>query len=290
MCTSDTPPHSADGIPSAPDSALQFAADIPLAQADTSTRPVEDSAEDIRPATAETDAPSRLVEETHVADMGTSTTSTELIPVAEANTSTGSIEGTRSAAAETDTTSQLVEGMPLVLADTSSSAPADDVLPAAAEIPLPPAANTEKQRGRPFEPGQSGNPNGRPKGSRNRVTKAVEALYGRSEALVDRAAGMALAGDGPMLRALVSWLMPKTRDRTVEFDLPPIESAADAVEAERAVLTACSRGELTPSEATEVMALISSLARTIEGAEIETRLAALEKRQEPLAGLYKRKL
>ena len=47
------------------------------------------------------------------------------------------------------------------------------------------ADNTaEKQRGRPFEPGQSGNPNGRPKGSRNRVSHAVEALiHGKAEAL-----------------------------------------------------------------------------------------------------------
>ncbi|MGB6419402.1 MAG: DUF5681 domain-containing protein, partial [Pseudolabrys sp.] len=34
-----------------------------------------------------------------------------------------------------------------------------------------PAENTaQKQRGRPFEPGKSGNPKGRPKGSRNQAT------------------------------------------------------------------------------------------------------------------------
>jgi hypothetical protein len=178
-----------------------------------------------------------------------------------------------------DTSSHLVEGKPFAPADTSSSAPADDVRLAAAGIP--PAANTEKQRGRPFEPGQSGNPNGRPKNSRNRVTKAVEALDGHSEALVAKAVEMALAGDSSMVRALVSSLMPRTRDRTVEFDLPKIETAADACAASAAVLAACSRGELSPNEATEVMALISSHVRTIEVAEIEARLTALEARLEP---------
>jgi hypothetical protein len=277
MSTPDTSPHPADGIPSAPDSALQFAADIPLAQADTSTGQVEDSAEYIRPATIETDAPSRLVEEIPLAETDTSTDSAEGIPVTEANTSTGSVEGTHSATAEMDTPSHLDES-------------AEDVRPAAAEISVAPVENKlEKQRGRPFEPGRSGNPNGRPRGSRNHVTKATEALHEHSEALVAKAVAMALAGDSSMLRALVSSIIPRTRDRTVEFDLPAIETAADACAASAAVLRACSRGELTPNEATEFMALISSHVSKIEVAEIETRLAALEKRQEPLAGLYKRK-
>jgi len=41
----------------------------------------------------------------------------------------------------------------------------------------PPAENTaKKQRGRPFKAGRSGNPEGRPRGSRNKATMAVEAL------------------------------------------------------------------------------------------------------------------
>ncbi|HET7447926.1 MAG TPA: DUF5681 domain-containing protein [Methyloceanibacter sp.] len=40
---------------------------------------------------------------------------------------------------------------------------------------LSPAEKTEEKQqiGRPFEPGQSGNPAGRPKGSRNKATLAV---------------------------------------------------------------------------------------------------------------------
>jgi hypothetical protein len=87
----------------------------------------------------------------------------------------------------------------------------------------------------------------------------------------------------------VSSLIPRTRDRTVEFDLPKIETAADARAASSKLLAACSRGELSPNEATQIMALITTHVRTIEVAEIETRLAALEKREDPLARLYKRK-
>ena len=83
-----------------------------------------------------------------------------------------------------------------------------------------------------------------------------------------------------MLRALLSTLVPP-RERTVEFELPKIESAADAVKASSAVITACAAGELSPREASEIMGLISTHVRTIEVAELEARLSAVEKRQEP---------
>jgi len=113
-------------------------------------------------------------------------------------------------------------------------------------VPPSLAENTaEKQRGRPFLPGQSGNPNGRPKGSRNRVTQAVEALiHSKAEALASKAIEMALGGDGGMVRSLLGMAVPSHRDRPVEFELPKIETAADAVSASSAVLAACAAGEL----------------------------------------------
>jgi hypothetical protein len=147
------------------------------------------------------------------------------------------------------------------------------------DTPSPPAAEktAEKQRGRPFEPGQSGNPNGRPKGSRNRVTQALEGLIdGQAEALGAKAVEMALNGDASMLRALLGTLVPTRRDRTVEFELPKIETVGDARKATSAVLAACAAGELSPNEASEIMGLISSHVQTIEIAELEDRIVALE--------------
>jgi hypothetical protein len=147
------------------------------------------------------------------------------------------------------------------------------------------AVNTaEKQRGRPFEPGQSGNPNGRPKGSRNRVTRAVEALInGQGEALGNKAVEMALNGDASMLRPLLNTLVPTRRDRTVEFELPKIETAADARAASAAVLAACAGGELSPSEANQIMALISTHVRTFEAAA-ELEAVAAAKKEEQVSG------
>jgi Family of unknown function (DUF5681) len=173
-----------------------------------------------------------------------------------------------------------VEASPSAAAPTSAlSAPAaGEGAPAAAPVLEPSAEQSaQKQRGRPFEPGQSGNPNGRPKGARNLVTRVVEALIdGQGEALGAKAVEKALQGDSPMLRALLSTLVPPRRERTVEFELPKIESAADTVKASSAVIAACAAGELSPLEAREIMGLISTHVRTIEVAELEARVDALE--------------
>jgi hypothetical protein len=139
------------------------------------------------------------------------------------------------------------------------------------------AVQAVKARGRPFEPGQSGNPSGRPKGARNRATLAVEALLDdEAEALTRKVVAMALEGNIAALRLCIERLSPPRRDRSVEFNLPKMESAADAVAGSSAVLESCAAGILSPGEAADVMGLIATHLRAIELAQIETGMAALE--------------
>jgi hypothetical protein len=112
------------------------------------------------------------------------------------------------------------------------------------------------------------------------VTQVVEAfIHDRAEALIGKALELALAGDVVVLRALLTTLVPGRPHRTVEFDLPKIETAADAVVASSAVLAACSRGQISPTEASQVMALIATHLRTIEVAVLEEGLTTLEEKQ-----------
>ena len=121
---------------------------------------------------------------------------------------------------------------------------------------------------------------GRPRGSRNKATLALEAvLEGAAEELTRMLIAKALAGDWPALRFCVGLLLPARRDRPVVFDLPPIESAGDLVKAGQAVVAACAEGVLSPREATQVMNLVTSARALVEGGRFETRLVALEKRQ-----------
>lgn len=131
--------------------------------------------------------------------------------------------------------------------------------------------------GRPFQQGQSGNPNGRPRGSRNRSTQALEAILdGEAEALTRRAIEMALAGDGPAMRMCLDRLMPVRKDRPITFSLPEIETAADLTKATRALMQGVADGEITPSEAAELSKLVDAHVKAIEAVDFATRLAALE--------------
>jgi hypothetical protein len=162
----------------------------------------------------------------------------------------------------------------------SASATGEEGVAATPVLELSGEQSAQKRRGRPFEPGQSGNPNGRPKGARNRVTRAIEALIdGQGEAIAAKAVEKALQGDSPMQRALLSTLVPPRRERMVEVELPKIESAADARKASSAVIAACAAGELSPREASEIMGLISTHMGTIEVAELEARVDALENKR-----------
>ena len=67
-----------------------------------------------------------------------------------------------------------------------------------------------------FQPGQSGNPAGKPKGARNRTTLAIEALIdGAAGDIANKAIELAKAGDAAMIRALLDRAAPARRDRLV---------------------------------------------------------------------------
>src|SRR4051794_33664484 len=89
-----------------------------------------------------------------------------------------------------------------------------------------------KQRGRPFQKGQSGNPDGRPNGSRNATTIALETLlHGQASALTQKAIDVALTGDIPALRLCLDRILPPRKDSRVAFDLPEMKKVDDAVSA-----------------------------------------------------------
>ena len=80
--------------------------------------------------------------------------------------------------------------------------------------PALPAENTAEiqRRGRPFEPGQSGNPLGRPKGSRNKTTLLAESLLDdQSEPIIRKVIEKALQGDFSRLAHLCRSIASQAR-------------------------------------------------------------------------------
>jgi hypothetical protein len=136
---------------------------------------------------------------------------------------------------------------------------------------------SQTTRGRSFEKGKSGNPAGRPKGARNRTTLAAEALLeGQAEAITQKVVDMALEGDLTAARMCLDRILPIRRERRVSFDLPPINSAEDVVNAMRAIAAALASGELSPSEAAEAGSFVGWHAKAIEVFELEQRIILLE--------------
>jgi hypothetical protein len=146
--------------------------------------------------------------------------------------------------------------------------------------PEAPAAKTAgQQRGRPFAKGQSGNPAGRPQGSRHAVSLAIDALLeGDAEKLTRKAIEMALSGDGTAMRLCFDRLSPPRRDRPIQFALPKLETAADAKAAAAAIVQAVAEGDLTPSEAADMSKLLDNFTRVLEATDFQTRLEALERK------------
>ena len=82
----------------------------------------------------------------------------------------------------------------------------------------------------PFNPGQSGNPQGRPKGARNKTTVATEQLLdGEAEAITKKAIELAKSGDLAAIRICMDRIVPPRKDRPVPFLIPKLEKATDAV-------------------------------------------------------------
>jgi hypothetical protein len=121
-------------------------------------------------------------------------------------------------------------------------------------------------------------PAGRPSGSRNKTTMAVEALLdGEAETITRKVIERAQAGDPIALRLCLERILPARKDRPVRFELAPIKSIADAVAASAALLVAVAAGDLTPSEAADIGKLVDSYLRSIDATEFEQRLTRLEK-------------
>ena len=148
--------------------------------------------------------------------------------------------------------------------------------------PLPPTLGTTPSQPAPqfpqrWPPGVSGNPAGRPKGTRHRALNALD-LVGQDAAadIMRSVVAAAKAGDMRAADILLARLWPVRRGRPVRLDLPSIVSAADLARALGAVVAAVAAGELTPEEAASVGTVLEAQRRAIELRELKRRIAALE--------------
>jgi hypothetical protein len=122
----------------------------------------------------------------------------------------------------------------------------------------------------PFQKGMSGNPSGKPKGARARVTQLAEKLLEDDrDAIVRAVIAKAKGGDPTAMRLCVERLVPLRKGRPIAFNLPPVKTAADIAGAVGALVRAMAAGELTTGEASAAASVIELHRRAIETTEIE---------------------
>jgi hypothetical protein len=133
-----------------------------------------------------------------------------------------------------------------------------------------------------FHKGESGNPAGRPRGSRNRTTVLMQSLLeANAEAIARKAIDLATGGDLTAIRICFDRLVPARKHEPVDFDLPRLDTAADTVTAASTIVAAVAAGELAPSQAAELAKVVDIYVRALATQGFEERLTKLENSPAP---------
>ncbi len=146
--------------------------------------------------------------------------------------------------------------------------------------------NTGAKQAGKFQPGQSGNPAGKPKGARHKVTLAVQALLeGEAETISRKAVELAKEGDMTAIKLVLERVLPPRKDAPVLVNLPKVSTPEEISMAMDALIQAVAAGELTPQEGQAVASLLEGQRRVLEttllARKLEALQAAIERRKQP---------
>lgn len=127
-----------------------------------------------------------------------------------------------------------------------------------------------------WKPGESGNPKGRKPGTGD-VPKLRAAIAARVPEILAKLIAQALEGDVGASRILLERCIPplKAMEPTQAITLPD----GTLTDQGRAVLTAVAAGSLAPSQGSQLITAIGSLARVSEIDELAKRIDKLEEKQ-----------
>lgn len=128
-----------------------------------------------------------------------------------------------------------------------------------------------------WKKGESGNPNGKPAGARNKATIMVQAIMERgAKEIAEAVVGLAKEGDLSAARLVLERLVPPAKERPILLALPDTGSADGIAEAQNAILQAVAAGDLLPAEGATLAGIVEARRKAVETEELEHRIAALE--------------
>lgn len=149
--------------------------------------------------------------------------------------------------------------------------------------------NFQTNNGR-WAKGTSGNPSGRPPGSRNKATLIIEQLLeDESEQLARKLINLAKEGDIAALRLCIDRLAPVPKERNIHLDLLPGHTAEELAANSQRVLTAIGQGWITPGEGQALSQILQDQSRALELVELDRRIKEVESAQSEVVN-YRRDL
>jgi thioredoxin-like negative regulator of GroEL len=136
----------------------------------------------------------------------------------------------------------------------------------------------DKKQSHLFQPGQSGNPRGKPPGTRSKVLAELDRLGAQgAQQVLAAVLHAAQQGDVAAAAIILKRCWPEFRGRPVRLKLPAITTATDVVAASAAIVSAVAGGRISPEEGQAVSAVIETQRRAMETVELAARIEALEK-------------
>lgn len=128
-----------------------------------------------------------------------------------------------------------------------------------------------------WKKGESGNPIGKPAGTRNKATVMVTAIMERgAREIAEAVVGLAKDGDLSAARLVLERLVPPAKERPICITLPDTGTADGIAEAQNAILQAVAAGDLLPGEGATLAGIVEARRKAVETQELEARISALE--------------
>lgn len=124
-----------------------------------------------------------------------------------------------------------------------------------------------------FKPGESGNPAGRPVGSKDRRNELRGIFQSRSEELIDTAITLAISGDVQALRMCLDRICPPLRPQGEPTVIPTTGTWTERAEQIYAAATA---GGIAPDAADNLMSLLLAMAKVVDLDTVKTDIAAIK--------------